>query len=184
MKHSRKKMQEMPGGGKMYGSMPGGGMVRRRLMEYMEKGGKLKMVKNDKGEMVPFFAADGKGKMEAGGKMRSYKMGQEGMKNDPPRMSKNALRRQVKGLEAERDMLIAGDLVKGGTMFAEANPDLKGMTRFGRDGEVAGKIRNFYDTRIKNLEAAFAKDNPEVPELKREDMKRSIETKMKREGKI
>ena len=168
----------------MYGSMPGGGMVRRRLMEYMEKGGKLKMVKNDKGEMVPFFAADGKGKMEAGGKMRSYKMGQEGMKNDPPRMSKNDLRRQVKGLEAERDMLIAGDLVKGGTMFAEANPDLKGMTRFGRDGEVAGKIRNFYDTRIKNLEAAFAKDNPEVPELNREEMKRSIETKMKREAKI
>ena len=168
----------------MYGSMPGGGKVKRRLMEYMEKGGKLKMVKNDKGEMVPFFAADGKGKMEAGGKMRSYKRGQEGMKNDPPRMSKNDLRRQVKGLEAERDMLIAGDLVKGGTMFAEANPDLKGMTRFGRDGEVAGKIRNFYDTRIKNLGAAFAKDNPEAPELKREDMKRSIETKMKREGKI
>ena len=173
MKHEKKKM---PGGGKMYGSMPGGGMVRRRLMEYMEKGGKLKMVKNDKGDMVPFFAADGKGKMEAGGKMRSYKMGQEGMKNDPPRMSKNDLRRQVKGLEAERDMLIAGDLVKGGTMFAEANPDLKGMTRFGRDGEVAGKIRNFYDTRIKNLEADFAKDNPEVPYLKREDMKRSLET--------
>ena len=69
-------------------------------------------------------------------------------------------------------------------MFAAANPDLKGLTTFGRDGEVAGKIRNFYDTRIKNLEAAFAKDNPEVPELKRGDLKKSIETKMKREGKI
>ena len=76
MKHGKR---EMPGGGKMYGSMPGGGKVKRRLMEYMEKGGKLKMVKNDKGEMVPFFAADGKGKMAMGGKMRSYKMGQKGM---------------------------------------------------------------------------------------------------------
>lgn len=31
-------------------------------------GGKLKMVKNSKGEEVPFFAADGVGKMNAGGK--------------------------------------------------------------------------------------------------------------------
>lgn len=31
-------------------------------------GGKLKMVKNSKGEEVPFFAADGEGKMNAGGK--------------------------------------------------------------------------------------------------------------------
>lgn len=32
------------------------------------KGGKLEMVKNSKGEEVPFFAADGVGKMSAGGK--------------------------------------------------------------------------------------------------------------------
>ena len=63
MKHGKR---EMPGGGKMYGSMPGGGKVKRRLMEYMAKGGKLKMVKNDKGEMVPFFAADGKGAKDLG----------------------------------------------------------------------------------------------------------------------
>jgi len=30
-------------------------------------GGKLKMVKNKDGEEVPFFAADGEGKMKAGG---------------------------------------------------------------------------------------------------------------------
>jgi len=35
----------------------------------MAVGGKLKMVKNDKGEMVPFYAADGVGKMAYGGKM-------------------------------------------------------------------------------------------------------------------
>lgn len=163
-------MQKMPGGGRLY--------------DYMKAGGKLKMVKNDDGEMVPFYAADGKGKMEAGGKMRGYKMGEEGMKNDPPRMTKNDLRRQVERLEAERDKMLAADVVRGGTMFAKANPDLLGLTQFGRDGEVAGKIRNFYDTEIKAIQDAFEKDNPEVPEYNREEFLKSIETKMKKEGKI
>lgn len=39
----------------------------------MNKGGKLKMVKKN-GQMVPFYAADGKGKMMGGGKMKKYKM--------------------------------------------------------------------------------------------------------------
>jgi hypothetical protein len=33
----------------------------------MKKGGKLKMVKNKEGKMVPFYAADGVGKMKKGG---------------------------------------------------------------------------------------------------------------------
>ena len=37
----------------------------------MANGGKLKMVTNDKGQEVPFFAADGKGKMAGGGKTRA-----------------------------------------------------------------------------------------------------------------
>ena len=36
----------------------------------MANGGKLKMVTNDKGQEVPFFAADGKGKMAGGGKTK------------------------------------------------------------------------------------------------------------------
>ena len=176
----------MPGGGKMYDSMPGGG----RLMDYMMAGGKLmmgekglKMVKNDKGEMVPFFAADGKGKMEAGGKMRGYKMGEEGMKNDPPRMSKNDVRRQVEKLRKERDMLIGGDLVKGGSMFAEANPDMRGLRGFGGDSKTAASIRNFYDSEIEAIEKQGAKDT-EVKSYDRKEFLKSIETKMKKEGKI
>ena len=64
----------MPGGGHL--KMPGGG----RLYEYMKKGGKLKMVRNDEGEMVPFYAADGIGKMEYGGKT----MGHGGMMEEGP----------------------------------------------------------------------------------------------------
>lgn len=38
-------------------------------------GGSLKMVKNSKGEEVPFYAADGEGKMKGGGKVKGYKSG-------------------------------------------------------------------------------------------------------------
>ena len=42
-------------------------------MKYKE-GGKLPMVEKN-GQMVPAFAADGKGKMAKGGKMKAYKKG-------------------------------------------------------------------------------------------------------------
>jgi hypothetical protein len=82
MKHGKL----MPGGGHL--KMPGGG----RLYDYMKQGGKLKMVRNDEGDLVPFYAADGKGKMEYGGKtmrhggmndgepMLVIKVGKDGMK--------------------------------------------------------------------------------------------------------
>ena len=180
-------MQKMPGGGKMYDSMPGGG----RLMEYMMAGGKLmmgekglKMVKNDKGEMVPFFAADGKGKMEAGGKMmRGYKMGQEGMKNDSPRMSQRDVDRQVEKLKKERDMLIGGDLVKGGSMFAEANPDMRGLRGFGSDSKTAASIRNFYDSEIEAIMKQGAKDT-KVDSYDRKEFLKMLKDDMKKKGKI
>ena len=52
-----------------------GGMTMKK--KGMAKGGKLKMVTNDKGQKVPFFAADGKGKMAMGGMMKKkgYAMG-------------------------------------------------------------------------------------------------------------
>ena len=47
---------------------PKGYMRGGKIPKGMAAGGKLKMVKNDKGQEVPFFAADGKGKMAGGGK--------------------------------------------------------------------------------------------------------------------
>ena len=41
-------------------------MMRKQSKMYAA-GGKLKMVKDKSGEEVPFFAADGAGKMQAGG---------------------------------------------------------------------------------------------------------------------
>ena len=49
----------------------GGGMMKKRTM--LKKGTKLKMVTNKKGEKVPFYAADGVGKMKMGGRVK--KMG-------------------------------------------------------------------------------------------------------------
>ena len=42
----------------------GGGMMKRPKMQ---DGGKLKMVTNKEGKKVPFYAADGVGKMKKGG---------------------------------------------------------------------------------------------------------------------
>ena len=64
--------QVTPKGYKMGGRVKkmGGGMMKRPKMQ---DGGKLKMVTNKKGEKVPFYAADGKGKMAMGGRVK--KMG-------------------------------------------------------------------------------------------------------------
>tara|TARA_R100001015_G_C4468267_1_gene52836 strand:- start:1 stop:285 length:285 start_codon:yes stop_codon:yes gene_type:complete len=61
------KSKGYAGGGKMKtkGYM-GGGKMKTKMMS---GGGKLPMVEKD-GEMVPFYAADGKGKMADGGKIR------------------------------------------------------------------------------------------------------------------
>ena len=47
---------------------------RMNMPSMMKDGGKLKMVKNKKGEMVPDYAADGVGKMSYGGKAKVKKM--------------------------------------------------------------------------------------------------------------
>ncbi len=63
-----KKSKGYMGGGKTKGSMRGG-----KQPKGMKTGGKLKMVKNAQGKDVPFFAADGVGKMSSGRKVPSTK---------------------------------------------------------------------------------------------------------------
>jgi len=70
MTKPRKKAQA---GGKMSATQPQQNMMQNQMMPVpsmtkamdrtpMKMGGKLKMVKNSAGNMVPFYAADGKGK--------------------------------------------------------------------------------------------------------------------------
>lgn len=55
---------------KTKGYSAGGKMMKPKGMK---KGGKLPMVTNKQGEEVPFFAADGEGKMSGGGKVMKTK---------------------------------------------------------------------------------------------------------------
>ena len=63
MKKMKSKGYKAGGKMKSKGYMAGGKMMKPNGMK---AGGKLPMVEKD-GKMVPFFAADGKGKMMAGG---------------------------------------------------------------------------------------------------------------------
>ena len=60
----------------------------------MANGGKLKMVTNKKGEKVPFYAADGKGKMAMGGRVK--KMGGGSMMKKREAMKKGSIPPQLK----------------------------------------------------------------------------------------
>jgi len=60
--------------------------MMKKTSKMYASGGKLKMVKNKDGEEVPFFAADGEGKMMAGGmvpKTKGYFKGGRAMFNKP-----------------------------------------------------------------------------------------------------
>ena len=70
--------------------MMGGGMMKKRTM--MKNGG-LKMVTKN-GKKVPFFAADGKGKMAMGGRVK--KMGGGSMMKKREAMKKGSIPPQLK----------------------------------------------------------------------------------------
>ena len=74
-----------------------GGMMKR-TPKGMKKGGKLEMVEKD-GKMVPFFAADGEGKMQKGGmtpKTKGYFKGGKTM-NMASKMATKGVKRGGKG---------------------------------------------------------------------------------------
>jgi len=83
------KAKKMMGGGKKAKKMMSGGMAMKSKgyskggamkTKGYSAGGKLPMVKDPKtGKMIPAYAADGKGKMMAGGKVKSKGMAKGGM---------------------------------------------------------------------------------------------------------
>ena len=70
----------------------------------MQNGGKLKMVTNKEGKKVPFYAADGKGKMAMGGRVKKMGGGsmmmkkREAMKKGsiPPQLKKFVMAKKKK----------------------------------------------------------------------------------------
>ena len=62
----------------------------------MKDGGKLKMVTNKEGKKVPFFAADGKGKMAMGGRVKKMGGGSMMMMKKRAAMKKGSIPPQLK----------------------------------------------------------------------------------------
>ena len=154
MKYGKKKMK---GGGRLY--------------DYMDKGGKLKMVENEKGEKVPFYAADGEGKMEMGGKMRGYKMMQEGGETDPPKRqtaaeayadavensddggqayrikARKSILNQID--EMQREKSETKGVVSETSLYAKANPDMKGSMNLSE--KYRKDVDQFYEDKMQKL---------------------------------
>jgi hypothetical protein len=105
MYHSKQKKATV--GAKMKKAL--GGMSMKK-MKIMKEGGKLKMVKGPDGKMVPFYAADGKGKMAMGGRMGSKEM-MESIKKDDKMLQNGG------GVNGKKRMIkkIKKALLKGGT---------------------------------------------------------------------
>ena len=62
------------------------------MMKKGYKAGGMPMVRGKDGKMVPEFAADGKGKMKAGGKVKKYQMGGMPMADEMPMKRKKKKR--------------------------------------------------------------------------------------------
>ena len=97
--------------------MAGGGMMKKGY----KSGGKLKMVEKD-GKMVPFYAADGKGKMAAGGAVEKRKKAKEDKK------------KTAKGDRGFQGRAAARDLAK----FKEKRGRIGGASRGATGGAMGG----------------------------------------------
>lgn len=62
------------------------------MMKKGYKAGGMPMVRGKDGKMIPEFAADGKGKMKAGGKVKKYQMGGMPMADEMPMKRKKKKR--------------------------------------------------------------------------------------------
>jgi hypothetical protein len=75
------------------------------MMKKGYKAGGMPMVRGKDGKMVPEFAADGKGKMMAGGKVKKYQMGGMPMADEMPPMPEMAGRKKKKKKRPMDDMM-------------------------------------------------------------------------------
>jgi|9_EtaG_2_1085328.scaffolds.fasta_scaffold04720_5 hypothetical protein len=129
---------------------PGGAAMGKMKMKMMKKGGKLKMVKGPDGKMVPFYAADGKGKMMDGGSMKK-KMSLGG------RMGSKEM---MESMKKDDKMLRDGGKVKGKMMYGASmkkamyGAKMKKKAMYGakmKKMENGGKVKKDLEKQKKNL---------------------------------
>jgi len=92
-----------------------------KMKKGYKAGGKLNMVEGPDGKMVPDYAADGKGKMKNGGKVKKYQMGGMPMADEMPMKRKKKKRSMDDmmavtgtGAGAPRRMMKKGGMAKSG----------------------------------------------------------------------
>ena len=87
--------------------------------------------------------------------------------------SRAALKKQIDEMAIERDRMMRGT-VKGGTMFAEANPDMEGVANLAPKSQA--EVRNFYDKKIAKFKKELAKyQDPKEKKVKMWDRKDTID---------
>ena len=97
---------------------PVDGMMMGGKVKGYKTGGDLKMVEKD-GKQVPFYAADGKGKMKAGGKVKKM------MRGGPAGMyGESATEKQIK--RKKPDDMMSGGMKKGGKVKMKAGGKVRG----------------------------------------------------------
>ena len=100
------------------GGMKKKGMAKGGMKKKGYAAGGLKMVKNKNGDMVPFYAADGKGKMNKGGMMKKKGMAKGGAMMKKKGMAKGgAMKKKAYAKGGRVAMYNQGGMVKNtGTM--------------------------------------------------------------------
>jgi len=127
----RQQSAKSGGAMKKKGYAMGGAMKKKG----MSKGGKLKMVEKD-GKKVPFFAADGKGKMKGGGMMKKKGYAKGGMMKSKG-MAKGGAVKVKSGDTLSQIAKSRGMTVKA---LLDANPGIKNanMIRVGQSIKIPG----------------------------------------------
>jgi hypothetical protein len=115
--------------------------------QMMSKGGKLNMVKGKDGKMVPDYAADGKGKMKAGGMAKAYKDGGEVMEDVamdmPAKPPRRAIEAPMSDEQAKEAMAALKKDKKSKADKKSKNEPAKKMMAGGMTKKPKAKIRGY-----------------------------------------
>ena len=138
MYHSKQK--KATHGAKMKKAL--GGMAMKK-MQMAGKGAKLKMVKGPDGKMVPFYAADGKGKMAMGGRMGSKEMMESMKKDDKMLQNGGKVNGSKNTMLSQRDISRLKDMLrKDSIKRAEDREFIKKLTgKKGLPTRTIGKLK-------------------------------------------
>ena len=163
MYHSKQK--KATHGAKMKKAL--GGMTMKK-MQMAGKGAKLKMVKGPDGKMVPFFAADKKGKMEMGGRMGSKEMMESMKKDDKMLQNGGKVNGSKNTMLSQRDISRLKDMLR------------KDSIKTAKDREFIKKLTGGTDKLPYNMKRKIKVSPGEKLKIQKSILQGGVETQMKK----